>query len=118
MAVDSLETARDDFTQDGTVDLKGNPVLRSKRGGWKACSFVVVYEVFERMAYYRISSNLVIYLTTKLHQGTVTSSNNVTNWAGTVWMMPVLGAYVADTHLGRYWTFAIACCIYLSVTAP
>ena len=41
MAVDSLETARDDFTQDGTVDLKGNPVLRSKRGGWKACSFVV-----------------------------------------------------------------------------
>ncbi|KAJ8639164.1 hypothetical protein MRB53_015858 [Persea americana] len=73
-----------------------------------------VYEVFERMAYYGISSNLVIYLTTKLHQGTVTSSNNVTNWAGTVWMMPVLGAYVADAHLGRYWTFVIACCIYLS----
>ncbi|XXG61886.1 hypothetical protein AAC387_Pa05g0378 [Persea americana] len=114
MAVDSLETARDDFTQDGTVDLKGNPVLRSKRGGWKACSFVVVYEVFERMAYYGISSNLVIYLTTKLHQGTVTSSNNVTNWVGTVWMMPVLGAYVADAHLGRYWTFVIASCIYLS----
>ncbi|GMP55915.1 hypothetical protein CsSME_00020577 [Camellia sinensis var. sinensis] len=101
------------YTEDGTVDLKGNPILRSKRGGWKACSFVVVYEVFERMAYYGISSNLVVYLTDKLHQGTVKSSNNVTNWVGTIWMTPILGAYVADAHLGRYWTFVIASVIYL-----
>ncbi|XP_068650186.1 protein NRT1/ PTR FAMILY 5.2-like [Aristolochia californica] len=66
------------------------------------------------MAYYGISSNLVLYLTRKLHQGTVTSSNNVTNWVGTVWMTPILGAYVADAHLGRYWTFVIASAIYLS----
>ncbi|CAN1144962.1 Protein NRT1/ PTR FAMILY 5.3 [Linum perenne] len=103
-----------DYTKDGTVDLKGNPVRRSKRGGWRACSFVVVYEVFERMAYYGISTNLVIYLTKKLHQGTVKSSNNVTNWVGTIWMTPILGAYVADAHLGRYWTFVSASVIYLS----
>ncbi|KAL7595480.1 hypothetical protein Lser_V15G29685 [Lactuca serriola] len=102
------------YTEDGTVDLRGNPVLRSKRGGWRACSFVVVYEVFERMAYYGISSNLVIYLTKKLRQGTVTSSNNVTNWVGTIWMTPILGAYFADAVLGRYWTFIICAAIYLS----
>ncbi|KAG6534367.1 hypothetical protein ZIOFF_008253 [Zingiber officinale] len=107
-----------EYTKDSTVDLKGNPVLRSKRGGWTACSFVVVYEVFERMAYYGISSNLILYLTNKLHQGTVTASNNVTNWVGTVWLTPIAGAYVADAHLGRYWTFIIASVIYLSVIAP
>ena len=37
----ALEEAIDEYTQDGKVDLKGNPVLRSKRGGWKACWFVV-----------------------------------------------------------------------------
>ncbi|KAJ9555781.1 hypothetical protein OSB04_010395 [Centaurea solstitialis] len=100
------------YTEDGTVDLRGNPVIRSKRGGWTACSFVVVYEVFERMAYYGISSNLIIYLTTKLRQGTVTSSNNVTNWVGTIWMTPILGAYFADAVLGRYWTFVISASIY------
>ena len=73
------------------------------------------YEVFERMAYYGISSNLVIYLTDKLHEGTVKSANNVTNWAGTVWLTPILGAYIADTYLGRYWTFVIASGIYLLV---
>ncbi|PIA65686.1 hypothetical protein AQUCO_00100884v1 [Aquilegia coerulea] len=109
-----MEEAPGEFTQDGTVDLKGNPILRSKRGGWTACSFVVVYEVFERMAYFGISSNLVLYLTNKLHQGTVASANNVTNWVGTVWLTPILGAYVADAHLGRYWTFLIASAIYLS----
>ncbi|KAH7522044.1 hypothetical protein FEM48_Zijuj07G0096100 [Ziziphus jujuba var. spinosa] len=65
------------------------------------------------MAYYGISSNLVLYLTNKLHQGTVSSSNNVTNWVGTIWMTPILGAYVADAHLGRYWTFIVASVIYL-----
>ncbi|CDP10872.1 unnamed protein product [Coffea canephora] len=29
------------YPEDGIVDLKGNPVLRSKRGGWTACWFVV-----------------------------------------------------------------------------
>ncbi|KAI8560810.1 hypothetical protein RHMOL_Rhmol04G0284900 [Rhododendron molle] len=114
MGVEEGGVLHGDYTEDGTVDLKGNPVRRSKRGGWKACSFVVVYEVFERMAYYGISSNLILYLTRKLHQGTVTAANNVTNWVGTIWMTPILGAYVADAHLGRYWTFVIASGIYLS----
>ncbi|AES81563.1 putative proton-dependent oligopeptide transporter family, major facilitator superfamily [Medicago truncatula] len=104
---------KEDYTQDGTVDLKGRPVLRSKTGRWKACSFIVGYEVFERMAYYGIASNLVIYLTNKLHQGTVEASNNVSNWAGSVWMMPLVGAYIADAYFGRYWTFVVASCIYL-----
>ncbi|KAK2984621.1 hypothetical protein RJ640_029127 [Escallonia rubra] len=104
---------REDYTQDGTVDLKGRPVLRTKTGRWRACSFIVGYEVFERMAYYGIATNLVLYLSTKLHEGTVTSSNNVTNWVGTVWLTPLLGAYIADSHLGRYWTFIFASAIYL-----
>lgn len=77
-----------------------------------------MYEAFERMAYYGISSNLVLYLTDKLHQGTVASANNVTNWVGAVWLTPIVGAYIADAHLGRYWTFIIASIIYLSVKLP
>ncbi|KAK7245334.1 hypothetical protein RIF29_40174 [Crotalaria pallida] len=106
-------SGKKDYTQDGTVDLKGRPILRSNTGKWKACSFIVGYEVFERMAYYGIASNLVLYLTNRLHEGTVESSNNVSNWVGSVWMMPLVGAYIADAFLGRYWTFVIASSIYL-----
>jgi hypothetical protein len=32
---------REDYTQDGTVDLRGRPISRSNTGGWRACSFIV-----------------------------------------------------------------------------
>ncbi|XP_054805468.1 protein NRT1/ PTR FAMILY 5.2-like [Prosopis cineraria] len=107
-------SSRDEYTQDRSVDLKGRPVLKSKTGAWKACSFLVVYEVFERMAYFGISTNLIMYLTNELQQGTVTSANNVTNWVGVTWITPVFGAYVADAYLGRYFTFVLASFVYLA----
>lgn len=29
------------YTQDGTVDLRGRPVIASKTGKWRACAFLV-----------------------------------------------------------------------------
>ncbi|KAI9122303.1 hypothetical protein K1719_006992 [Acacia pycnantha] len=104
---------RGDYTEDGTVDLKGRPVLRSKTGRWRACYFILGYEAFERFAYFGIGGNLVLFLTKKLHEGTAKSATNVTNWSGTVWITPLAGAYIADAHLSRYWTFLIAALIYL-----
>nr|GLL20983.1 protein NRT1/ PTR FAMILY 5.1 [Ipomoea trifida] len=101
------------YTQDGTVDLHGQPVLSYKTGKWKACAFLVGYEAFERMAFYGIASNLVVYLTTQLHEETVASVRNVNNWSGVVWITPLLGAYVADAYLGRFWTFTISSFIYV-----
>ncbi|AES81568.1 peptide transporter PTR3-like protein [Medicago truncatula] len=49
------------------------------------------------MSYFGISSNLVLYLTKKLHQ---------------VEIVPVIGAYIADAYLGRYWTFVVSTGIY------
>ncbi|KAL5561971.1 hypothetical protein UlMin_031718 [Ulmus minor] len=102
----------DDHTH-GMVDLKGRPALRSKTGGWKACSFIIVYEVFGRIAFVGIQANLVLYLTRELHQGTVKSSTNVSNWSGTLLLTPIVGAYIADSYFGRYWTFIISSVIYL-----
>ncbi|XP_022146750.1 protein NRT1/ PTR FAMILY 5.1-like [Momordica charantia] len=102
-----------DHTQDGTVDLRGHPVLASKTGKWKACAFLVGYEAFERMAFYGIASNLVNYLTTQLHEDTISSVRNVNNWSGSVWLTPILGAYIADSFLGRFWTFTFSSLIYV-----
>uniref|UniRef100_A0A0A0L9Q0 Uncharacterized protein n=2 Tax=Cucumis sativus TaxID=3659 RepID=A0A0A0L9Q0_CUCSA len=108
------ESVIDNYTQDGTVDLKGRPLLRSKTGSWKACFFIIVYELLERIVFQGVSANLFIYLTTKLHQGIVTASNNVTNWNGAIWIMPIFGAYIADAHLGRYRTFLISSFIWFT----
>ncbi|KAJ0771998.1 putative proton-dependent oligopeptide transporter family, MFS transporter superfamily [Helianthus annuus] len=101
------------YTQDGTVNLRRQPVLSSKTGKWKACAFLVGYEAFERMAFYGVASNLVVYLTTQLHEDTVASVRNVNNWSGAVWMTPIFGAYIADSYLGRFWTFTFSSLIYV-----
>lgn len=38
---DDENGVREDFTQDGTTDLKGRPVLRPETGRWKACYFML-----------------------------------------------------------------------------
>jgi hypothetical protein len=41
LATEKPQHGAAEYAQDGSVDLRGNPVLRSKRGGWTACSFIV-----------------------------------------------------------------------------
>lgn len=41
MTMEEGRVENEEYTQDGTVNIKGKPILRSKSGGWKACSFVV-----------------------------------------------------------------------------
>ncbi|KAF3944033.1 hypothetical protein CMV_029460 [Castanea mollissima] len=103
----------DKYTKDGTVDHHGNPADRSKTGTWKACPFILGNECCERLAYYGMSTNLVLYFKNRLHQHSATASNNVSNWSGTCYITPLIGAFIADSYLGRYWTIAIFSIIYV-----
>uniref|UniRef100_A0A2P2NH66 Protein NRT1/ PTR FAMILY 8.1-like n=1 Tax=Rhizophora mucronata TaxID=61149 RepID=A0A2P2NH66_RHIMU len=103
----------DVYTKDGTVDIRGKPANKSKTGNWKACRFILGNECCERLAYYGMSTNLVNYLEDRLHQGNVTAANNVTNWSGTCYITPLIGAFLADAYLGRYWTIASFVMIYI-----
>ncbi|KAJ6890814.1 peptide transporter PTR2-B family protein [Populus alba x Populus x berolinensis] len=100
------------YTGDGSVDINGNPVLKQKTGNWKACPFILGTECCERLAYYGIATNLVTYLTKKLHEGNVSAARNVTTWSGTCYLTPLIGAVLADTCWGRYWTIATFSSIY------
>ncbi|XP_037425684.1 protein NRT1/ PTR FAMILY 8.3-like isoform X1 [Triticum dicoccoides] len=100
------------YTGDGSVDIKGCPATRHDTGNWRACVFILGNECCERLAYYGIAKNLVTYLKIKLHQGNLEAARNVTTWQGTCYLSPLIGAILADSYWGKYWTIAVFSSIY------
>ncbi|KAM5574830.1 protein NRT1/ PTR FAMILY 5.10 [Rosa sericea] len=102
-----------DDVVEGAVDCNGHPVRRSSSGGWRSASFIIWVEVAERVAYYGISSNLISFLTGPMGQSTATAAENVNIWSGTASLLPLLGAFVADSFLGRYRIIIAASLLYI-----
>ena len=52
---------------------------------------------------YGVSTNLVLYLIRELRQGASSAATNTSNWQGAVYFFSVIGGFVGDAYLGRYW---------------
>ena len=74
-------------------------------------------EFCERLAYYGMSSNLVLYFKNHLNQHSATASKNANNWSGTCYITPLIGAFLADAYLGRYRTIAAFSIVYVIVSS-
>ncbi|XP_074275325.1 protein NRT1/ PTR FAMILY 8.3-like [Silene latifolia] len=101
------------YTGDGSVDVNGKPVLKSKTGNWKACLFVLGTECCERLAFSGIDANLVTYLTQQMRQGNASAARIASTWSGTCYVSPLIGAFLADSYWGRYQTIFVFSSIYI-----
>ncbi|XP_010497442.1 PREDICTED: protein NRT1/ PTR FAMILY 8.5-like [Camelina sativa] len=110
--VNSVLAGLSKSAEDGSVDIYGNPPSKKKTGNWKACPFILGNECCERLAYYGIAKNLITYYTSELHESNVSAARHVMIWQGTCYFTPLIGAVIADSYWGRYWTIASFSAIY------
>ncbi|CAL5435273.1 unnamed protein product [Camellia sinensis] len=66
----------------------------------------------DRIAAVGIDMNLITYLIEKLNLPIVSASNTLTNFGGAASFMPLIGALIADSFAGRFWTILFDCIIY------
>ncbi|KAL8485906.1 hypothetical protein ACS0TY_027987 [Phlomoides rotata] len=99
---------------EASVDFKGRASVRSKSGCWNSAPFIIAVGVAERFAYYGISANLVSYLTGKLGKSTASAAAILNAWFGTSSLLPILGAFVADSFFGRFRMIVASCVLYVA----
>ncbi|KAK1278469.1 putative nitrite transporter [Acorus gramineus] len=78
-------------------------------------------EVSEKLAVVGFGANMISYLTQQMHLPLAKAATTLTNFGGTASLTPLLGAFVSDAYLGRFWTITASSIIYqigmISLTA-
>ncbi|GAY46996.1 hypothetical protein CUMW_101210 [Citrus unshiu] len=94
------------------MEEKGGSHVNRKKGGIITMPFIFANEVCEKLAVVGFHANMISYLTTQLHMPLTKAANTLTNFGGTGSLTPLIGAFVADTYAGRFWTITVASIIY------
>nr|POF07562.1 protein nrt1/ ptr family 3.1 [Quercus suber] len=74
--------------------------------------FIFANEICEKLAVVGFSTNMINYLTTQLHMPVTKAANTLTNFGGTASLTPLLGAFISDAFVGRFWTITVASIVY------
>ncbi|KAF8398193.1 hypothetical protein HHK36_017119 [Tetracentron sinense] len=96
---------------DNGMEERGNRE-KKKRGGLRTMPFILANEVCERFAFMGFNANMITYLTQQLNMPLVQATNTLTNFAGTASLTPLIGAIIADSFAGRFWTITVGAIIY------
>ncbi|KAH7687240.1 Proton-dependent oligopeptide transporter family protein [Dioscorea alata] len=95
-------------TQEG-LDVKQSGNTEIKRGP----SIILGFVFLEGLGVCGISTNLVIYLSSILHETNASIAMNITTWTGTSYFTPFLGALIADSYSGSYKMILFSSLLYL-----
>ncbi|KAG2452163.1 hypothetical protein HYH02_003195 [Chlamydomonas schloesseri] len=77
------------------------------------CPFILGNEFCERLAYYGLATNLVMYICNVMGGDPADAAIQVSVFEGTCYLTPLIGAYLADSRWGRYHTILVFSSIYL-----
>ncbi|KAG0453377.1 hypothetical protein HPP92_024681 [Vanilla planifolia] len=84
-----------------------------KKGGLRTMPFVLASELCDRFALAGFNANMVQYLQNELHLHLVQATKTLNFFGGTACLTPIVGALIADSFAGRFWTIAAGSFIYL-----
>ncbi|XP_027182917.1 protein NRT1/ PTR FAMILY 1.2-like isoform X6 [Coffea eugenioides] len=85
----------------------------SAKGGFRTMPFILANEAFAQVASYGLQPSMILYLTREYHLNMATGSNTIFLWSAATNLMPLLGAIVADSFLGRFRMILFGCVISL-----
>nr|GMD25834.1 protein NRT1/ PTR FAMILY 2.13-like [Ipomoea batatas] len=95
----------------GDAKLAGDDkmsTIKTKPGGWKSMPFILGNETFERLGSFGLTANFMVFLLTVFHFSQVSASNMLNIWYSISNFTPLIGAFISDSYIGKFWTIAIS----------
>jgi len=96
------------------VDSCGNAYFYLQRPLTKACSFILLMEMCERLAYYGLMPTLKLFLKQYLQMTDNEASAYIGWFQGGMYLTPVLSAVLADSVLGVFQTIFVFSLFYVA----
>ncbi|XP_022761778.1 protein NRT1/ PTR FAMILY 3.1-like [Durio zibethinus] len=106
-----LTNQKNKAEEDGKQEEESK-IKNMKLGGIKTMPFILANEICDRFAASGFHSNMITYLTQELNMPLVQASNTLTIFSGTASFTPLIGALIADSFAGRFWTITIGSIFY------
>lgn len=72
--------------------------------------------MFERLASSGVMANMILYLMNEYNLGLARGTNIIFIWTAAINFMPLLGAFLSDSYLGRFLTIGLSSVSSLLVT--
>ncbi|GMI90152.1 hypothetical protein like AT1G69860 [Hibiscus trionum] len=85
----------------------GTSSNQRRPAGWRAVPFVLGNATFERLASYGLMANFMVYLQREYHMNQIQAATILNGWSGASNFAPVIGAYVSDVFIGKFWTIVL-----------
>ncbi|KAG8381857.1 hypothetical protein BUALT_Bualt05G0016300 [Buddleja alternifolia] len=100
------------------VELESEPLLEDnstdeEKGGLRTLPFIIGFDAFEKIATYGLMPNMALYLMNEFHMEMSSASTLLFFWSASINFMPLIGAIIADSFLGRFYTIGFGSAIYL-----
>ncbi|XP_015885213.3 protein NRT1/ PTR FAMILY 1.2 [Ziziphus jujuba] len=94
-----------------TVEEPLLPGPSSAKGGIRTLPFIIANEAFERVSNYGLQPDMILYLTGEYGMRAATSATINFLWSAATDFTPIVGAFIADSYVGRYPMIGFGCIV-------
>ncbi|XP_075478411.1 protein NRT1/ PTR FAMILY 1.2-like [Primulina tabacum] len=97
--------------QQGNIEISLNQkrASRKPKGGIITLPFIIANEAFQMVATIGLMPNMILYLMNEYRMGVKEASNLMFYWSAASNFTPLIGAFVADSFLGRFLCIGVGC---------
>ncbi|KAL2342537.1 hypothetical protein Fmac_003822 [Flemingia macrophylla] len=92
---------------------KATEVVQRKKGGYRTLPFIIANETFEKVANVGLHVNMILYLLQEYHFDPATAAIAIFLWNAASNFLPIFGAFLSDSWLGRFRVIAFGTAIDL-----